>query len=107
MSDLPTEPGHYWWRNIEEEKGWRIVEVIKQPGGRLGASNANLSHSIGEWKKIEEPGANDAYSLCSRMLILGATAKGTGNMKASEIKALLLPFFGQAEIDRSVKLITG
>ena len=45
--------------------------------------------------------------LCQRMLQLGAFADGTSDMRASEIKERLLPFFGQEIIDRSVAAICG
>lgn len=41
------------------------------------------------------------------MLQLGGFAEGTQKMTGSEIKALLLPFFGQERIDRAVDVICG
>ena len=45
--------------------------------------------------------------LCKRMLHLGAFADGTANMRASEFKERLLPFFGKEIMDRSVASICG
>jgi hypothetical protein len=45
--------------------------------------------------------------LCVQMLQLGAFAEGTGNMRASEIKALLVPFFGAERVDRCVGVVCG
>ena len=45
--------------------------------------------------------------LCQKMLQLRAFVPATGNMKASEIKELLLPFFGHELIEKSVAAICG
>ena len=45
--------------------------------------------------------------LCVRMLQLGAFSEGTENMKASEIKALLVPFFGAKRVDQCVDVVCG
>lgn len=52
-----------------------------------------------EHKPLEE--------LCERMLRLGGFADGTKDMKSSEIKKLLEPFFGKELIEKSVKSICG
>jgi hypothetical protein len=43
--------------------------------------------------------------ICCSMLHIGAFAKGTQDMKASEIRSLLVPFFGEDTVKRCTDII--
>jgi len=45
------------------------------------------------------PGYDPLDDLCLKMLQLGAFAEGTHQMTGGEIKALLVPFFGEARVE--------
>ena len=73
-----------------------------------GVSSANAEAETSERSGDSSPATCSRLDvLCQRMLQLGAFADGTADMKASEIKERLLPFFGQETIDRAVAAICG
>lgn len=81
------------------EQGWQ--------DWKLGAvaSMDYVERLEAENRKLAETDSLD--KLCVRMLAIGAFAEGTGEMKASEIKALLVPFFGEERVMRGVRFICG
>jgi hypothetical protein len=59
---------------------------------------------------LDETLCSPLDELCVRMLSLGAMGGcggGTDHMKASEIKALLIPFFGLERVDRCTAVLCG
>lgn len=68
-TNLPTDPGFYWWRKTTLRE-WRLVQVIDLGAGRLMSFDIECSsfkdrpiedweefEVIGHWQKITKPGA--------------------------------------------------
>jgi len=67
MSELPSKPGFYWWRETEVFP-WRVVQLIDFGKGRIMSYDVQkhawsgrpmtdwvLCAPIGEWVEINEP----------------------------------------------------
>jgi|GEM_PF-2207909 len=93
---LPTYMSERAYDSTGSTDGQCAVIIIEEIRRRIGGEKSAVA-----------PTCSPLEELCRRMLQHGAHAEGTQDMTGSEIRALLVPFFGEAMIARAVDFICG